>query len=96
MSNTTISKTILISGLNDEISRGLNILKHRVELLHVSSNKAEYELKKVISASKEILELIHAKSQLLDSEENIFNFPTKNKDVKKASAENTKKPKRKN
>jgi len=95
MGNTTISKNVLISGLNDEISRGLNILKHRVELLHVSSNKSEYELKKVISASKEILELIHAKSQLLDSEENIFNLPIKNKDGKKTPSENAKKTKRK-
>jgi hypothetical protein len=95
MSNATISKTILISGLNNEIARRLLILKNKILSWNELSSNAEDEMQYVICVSKEILELMRTKSQLLDSKAYIFNFSLKDSVSKKAPVENTKKPKRK-
>jgi len=94
MSNTTINKTILISGLNNEIGRRLGVLKHRVGIWNELSSNAENEMQNVIHVSKEILELMRVKSQLLESKENFLNFSLKN-NGDKTPTENTKKTKRK-
>ena len=95
MSNTTVSKNVLISGLNNEIASRLSTLKSRVLSWHEHSGNAEIEMQNVITASIDILDLMRTKTQLLDSKKSVFNFPIKNDDGKKAPVENTKKAKRK-
>ena len=92
--NSSINKDILISGLNSEIASRLRTLKNRVESWHEYSSNAENEMQRVIYASKEILDLMRVKSQLLESKENFLNFSLKN-NGDKIPVENAKKTKRK-
>ena len=92
--NSSINKGILISGLNCEISAHLMNLKNRILSWHEHSSNAENEVRRVIYASKEILELMRVKSQLLESKESFLSFSFESNDAE-APVENTKKTKRK-